>query len=66
MSAAIAKITKDEIHSRLQGWLCECATIEEEWDIIADMSFSQLIRQVEKKYVGGVANFLVDAFPESK
>ena len=66
MSAAIAKITKDEIHSRLQGWLCECATIEEEWDIIADMSFSQLIRQVEKEYVGEVANFLVDAFPESK
>ena len=66
MSAAIAKITKDEIHSRLQGWLCECATIEEEWDIIADMSFSQVIRQVEKEYVGGVANFLVDAFPESK
>ena len=66
MSAAIAKITKDEIHSRLHGWLCECATIEEEWDIIADMSFSQLIRQVEKEYVGGVANFLVDAFPESK
>ena len=64
MSAALTKITKDELHSRLQSWLCECATIEEEWDIIADMSFSQLIRQVEKEYVGGVANFLVDAFPE--
>ena len=64
MSAALTKITKDELHSRLQGWLCECATIEEEWDIIADMSFNQLVKTVDKEYVGGIANFLVDAFPE--
>jgi len=64
MSAALTKITKDELHSRLQGWLCECATIEEEWDIIADMSFSQLVKTVDKEYVGGIANFLVDAFPK--
>lgn len=61
---ALTKITKDELHSQLQGWLCECATTEEEWDVIADMTFKQLIRTVEKNYIGGVPQFLIDAFPE--
>jgi len=62
--SALTKIAKDELHSQLQGWLCECATTEEEWDVIADMTFKQLIKIVNKDYVGGVAQFLIDAFPE--
>ena len=64
MSAALTKITIDEIDKRLEDWLCECATTEEEWDVIAEYSFHRKIKLVNKMYDGGIANFLVDAFPE--
>ena len=64
MSAALTKITMDEINKRLEDWLCDCATTEEEWDVIAEYSFHRKIKLVNKMYDGGIANFLVDAFPE--
>lgn len=64
MSAALTKIAKDELNSTLEGWLCECATTEEEWDVIAEYSFERKIKIVQRDYVGGVAQFLIDAFPE--
>ena len=63
-SPAITKITMDEINKRLEDWLCDCATTEEEWDVIAEYSFHRKIKLVNKMYDGGIANFLVDAFPE--
>ena len=62
MSAAITKITKDELNNMLEDWLCECATMEEEWDVIAEYSFDRKIKLVNKMYEGGIANFLIDAF----
>ena len=62
---AITKITMDELNHRLEDWLCECATTEEEWDVIAEYSFHRKIKLVNKMYDGGIANFLVDAFPET-
>jgi SRSO17 transposase len=64
MSAALTKITKDELNKVLEGWLCDCATTEEEWDVIAEYSFERKIKIVQRDYVGGVAQFLIDAFPE--
>lgn len=64
MSAAITKITMDELNHRLEDWLCECATTEEEWDVIAEYSLHRKIKLVNKIYDGGVAQFLIDAFPE--
>ena len=65
MSAAITKITMDELNHRLEDWLCECATTEEEWDVIAEYSLHRKIKLVNKIYDGGIANFLIDAFPET-
>jgi len=64
MSAALTKIAKDELNKVLEGWLCDCATTEEEWDVIAEYSFKRKIKIVQRDYVGGVAQFLIDAFPE--
>ena len=64
MSAALTKIAKDELNKVLEGWLCDCATTEEEWDVIAEYSFERKIKIVQRDYVGGVAQFLIDAFPE--
>ena len=64
MSAAITKITMDELNHRLEDWLCECATTEEEWDVIAEYSFHRKIKLVNKMCDGGIAQFLIDAFPE--
>ena len=52
MSAAITKITKDELNNMLEDWLCECATMEEEWDVIAEYSFDRKIKLVNKMYDG--------------
>jgi len=54
----------DELNHRLEDWLCECATTEEEWDVIAEYSLHRKIKLVNKMYDGGIANFLIDAFPE--
>ena len=64
MSAALTKIAKDELNKVLEGWLCDCATTEEEWDVIGEYSFERKIKIVQRDYVGGVAQFLIDAFPE--
>ena len=65
MSAAITKITMDELNHRLEDWLRECATTEEEWDAIAEYSLHRKIKLVNKIYDGGIANFLIDTFPET-
>lgn len=64
MSAAITKITIDELNHKLENWLLECATIEEEWYVVAGYSFHQKIKLVNKKCEGGIASFLINCFPE--
>jgi len=63
-SPALTKIAKDELHKRLRDWLFDCATTEEEYDVIEEYSFERKIKLVNKRYDGGLAQFLIDAFPE--
>jgi len=63
MSQTVEK-TKNELHELLKGWLYDCANSEDEMEEIAEVSFCRTIRIVEREYVGGVSQFLIDAFPE--
>jgi len=63
MSQTVEK-TKNELHELLKGWLYDCANSEDEMEEIAEVSFCRAIRIVEREYVGGVSQFLIDAFPE--
>lgn len=64
MSLALEKIAGDEILNKAQNWLCDCASIEDEWQYIQTLKGEDLLKLIDREYCGGLTNFLVDAFPQ--
>lgn len=50
----------EDLLTEMRGWVSDCVWADMDEEEIAELSRDQLLRGVEKHYVGGVRQFVID------